>query len=591
MSVVDGPNFPSRTDLIFYLDAVNPKSYPGSGSTWYDATGNNNHFTLFNSPTYTSNGTTGTYLSFNGTNQYARSANAINFNAYSAVTIEIGYRTTVTNATQILYETTGTGGSTATGGITLLMNANNTSTVANTYLSQWQGYGPRLFGFTPSTNTSFNSVVETFVNGVNSTGRQTYVNAAPATYFTNTTVVSTATTTTGGLAFANTWTYIASRAGTSNFFNGDIAYVKAYGVKISASDITTNLNLINLRQPSSYTSPTFVTNDPSIVAPSLYSFTSFVFTATGGATNLGPTLANALANYNTVTYPWLSNTSYFNIVTQGIQRWTVPQSGNYRILAVGGTGGAFDSNYSPEGFPGAGASIQGEFALTAGTVINIVVGQCPKLVKGGGTANGSGGGGGTFVYTDSIGGSGLMIAAGGGGGTGHGGSGIQGGNGKGGSSTTSSREAAAGETFGVNSRTNGPGSAGSLGVGLGGVGTSVSSYGGGGGGAGWLGVGGDNTTGASGGTGRGGGRFVGGTSDVNNNVVGGFGGGGGAGGNGVAGGGGGGYSGGGAGQGYTTSWGGCGGGGSYNTGTNQVNTQGLDGVSTYVHGSVTITKL
>ena len=190
------PRISNAADLIFYLDAVNTKSYPGSGSTWYDVSGNNNHFTLFNTPTYTQNGTIGTYLTFNGTNQYARSNNAINFNNYSAVTLEIGYRTTVTNATQILYETTGTGVSTATGGITLLMNANSTSTVADTYLSQWQGYGPRLFGFTPTTNTSFNSVAETFVNGVDSTGRQALINGTTAQFFTNTavTVLTSATT-------------------------------------------------------------------------------------------------------------------------------------------------------------------------------------------------------------------------------------------------------------------------------------------------------------------------------------------------------------------------------------------------------------
>jgi len=588
MSVIDGTNVSNNGDLIFYLDAANPKSYPGSGGTWYDLSINKNNFTLYNTPTYTQNGTTGTYFTFNGTNQYARSTNAINFNAYSAVTIEIGYRTTVTNATQILYETTGTGASTATGGITLLMNTNNTGTVANTYLSQWQGYGTRLFGYTVSTSTAFNAITETFVNGVDASGRQTYVNSTLATYFTNTSIISTATTTTSGLAFANTWTYIASRAGTSNFFNGDIAYVKAYGVKISSTNISGNLTTIGLKQPASYLTPTLITSDTSVVAPSLYSFTAFTFTNAVGTYNTGPTLANALATYNTATYSWLNNTSYFNIVTQGIQQWTVPQTGNYRILAVGGTGGAFGSNYSYNAFPGAGASIQGDFALTSGAVINIVVGQCPNLVLANNTANGSGGGGGTFVYTGSIGGAGLMIAAGGGGGTGHGSGTTTGGNGKGGSSTTNSREATPGETFGVNSKTNGPGSSGNLGVGYGGKGTFTSGYGGSGGGTGWLGVGQDDQTGAQG---KGGGQFVGGTSTAAGNVYGGFGGGGGAGGTGVAGGGGGGYTGGGAGQGYTTSWGGVGGGGSYNAGTNQTNTQGADGVSTYVHGYVTITKL
>jgi len=54
--------------LVLCLDAANPKSYPGSGATWLDVTGNGYNATLINSPTYDSN--IG-FISFNGTNQYA----------------------------------------------------------------------------------------------------------------------------------------------------------------------------------------------------------------------------------------------------------------------------------------------------------------------------------------------------------------------------------------------------------------------------------------------------------------------------------------------------------------------------------------
>ena len=40
--------------LVLYLDAGNPSSYPGGGTTWTDLSGIGNHGTLFNSPTYTS---------------------------------------------------------------------------------------------------------------------------------------------------------------------------------------------------------------------------------------------------------------------------------------------------------------------------------------------------------------------------------------------------------------------------------------------------------------------------------------------------------------------------------------------------------
>ena len=34
--------------LVLALDSHNPKSYPGTGTTWYDLSGNNNHGTLYN---------------------------------------------------------------------------------------------------------------------------------------------------------------------------------------------------------------------------------------------------------------------------------------------------------------------------------------------------------------------------------------------------------------------------------------------------------------------------------------------------------------------------------------------------------------
>lgn len=40
--------------LLLHLDAGNPASYPGSGTTWYDLSGNGYNATLINGPTYNS---------------------------------------------------------------------------------------------------------------------------------------------------------------------------------------------------------------------------------------------------------------------------------------------------------------------------------------------------------------------------------------------------------------------------------------------------------------------------------------------------------------------------------------------------------
>jgi hypothetical protein len=56
------------SNLILALDAANPKSYSGSGNTWFDITGRGNHGTLVNGPAYSSN--SGGFISCDGTNDY-----------------------------------------------------------------------------------------------------------------------------------------------------------------------------------------------------------------------------------------------------------------------------------------------------------------------------------------------------------------------------------------------------------------------------------------------------------------------------------------------------------------------------------------
>lgn len=298
------------------------------------------------------------------------------------------------------------------------------------------------------------------------------------------------------------------------------------------------------------------------VFASLYNFTTFTFTNAGATGQNGPTLSNCLSSYNTTTNPWLNNTNFFNVVTQGFQLWTVPQTATYRITAAGAGGG---SNQNP----GFGASIRGDFNLTQGQKLKIVVGQT------GGTGNNpcgntkGGGGGGSFVATETN--TALIIAGGGGGGS---------------SQTSSNKDASltnSGKT-GVSA-----GGVGGTGGGGGGIGTGCVSVASGGGGFTGNGTNGNDnpttggqsfTNGAVGG--------LGGTANGGSAAPGGFGGGGGGGT--YTGGGGGGYSGGGGGGLSTCSCSnlGCGGGGgSFNSGTNT-----LSNVLTSVAmGSITIEKL
>ena len=55
-------------NLEFYIDAANSRSYPGSGTTWSDLSGNGNTGTLVNSPAFSTDNLG--YLSFDGTNDH-----------------------------------------------------------------------------------------------------------------------------------------------------------------------------------------------------------------------------------------------------------------------------------------------------------------------------------------------------------------------------------------------------------------------------------------------------------------------------------------------------------------------------------------
>lgn len=78
--------------LVLCLDAADRKSYPGSGTIWYDRSRNNNHFTLYNSPTF--NISYGGELRFDGVNDYARNRNNTIINNIAANgSVEIWFRT------------------------------------------------------------------------------------------------------------------------------------------------------------------------------------------------------------------------------------------------------------------------------------------------------------------------------------------------------------------------------------------------------------------------------------------------------------------------------------------------------------------
>jgi hypothetical protein len=279
--------------------------------------------------------------------------------------------------------------------------------------------------------------------------------------------------------------------------------------------------------------------------------TVYTFTNAAATGNTGPTQAQINTAYASTTLA-----GAVTINTQGVQEWTVPFSGQFRITARGAAGGnGFYGNSQSGGF---GAQTIGTFSLTSGTVLKVLVGQLggSRVSNGGG-----GGGGGSFVVTGA--GTILAIAGGGGGGGGR----------------TSSPGVNASLTTTATADGSGAGTAGTSGGG----GNPVNSFwcGAGAGGYSGNGVGYSNCVSVAGNSFTNGG--AGGAASGSYAAAGGFGGGGGVG---YAGGGGGGYNGAPGGVGNEPYPGG-GGGSTFNSGSNVTTSQ----LNTLSDGGVTIQSL
>lgn len=160
--------------LICYLDATNPESYPGSGTGWYDVSGNNNHFT-WNSAT---NRFSTVWKNFNWGNDVYGMENACRglptarYNFRNKVTVLFWYRypSDISGSNRLgLYRPIINNGHLVQGGICILANAYNmqagvttkaTPTSADSYtantstpisIDQWAHYAMVYNGATVAT--------------------------------------------------------------------------------------------------------------------------------------------------------------------------------------------------------------------------------------------------------------------------------------------------------------------------------------------------------------------------------------------------------------------------------------------------------
>ena len=89
MSLGHGPTI-VRDGLVLHLDAANPKSYPGTGSTWYDLTRNGNDGALLDG-TFYSNINLGS-MTFDGVDDSVNVEDSVSLNVQSSLTLSAWVR-------------------------------------------------------------------------------------------------------------------------------------------------------------------------------------------------------------------------------------------------------------------------------------------------------------------------------------------------------------------------------------------------------------------------------------------------------------------------------------------------------------------
>ena len=237
-----GPNA-VEDGLILALDAGNTKSYPGSGTTWTDLSGNGNNGTLVNGVGYNSD--YGGSLSFDGTNDYVTidpqnsTTNGLYFGGATSISVSAWVKNNTDNTFNnfVMYEdiangdivepirlsTRGHDGSNIAAFDIQLSGGSVTwarsSTILNT--SDWYYL----------TGTYGDGYVKIYVNGV----------------FENQTLLSGAIETPqSGINAA--WNIGSGElTQSSRYLNGNIAQVSIYNKALTASEVSQNFNALKGR--------------------------------------------------------------------------------------------------------------------------------------------------------------------------------------------------------------------------------------------------------------------------------------------------------------------------------------------------------
>lgn len=218
MSVFANPNIVS-TGLVLCYDAGNPRSYPGSGASWYDASNNGNVGSILNGPTYSSNNLG--YLSFDGVNDYVDTGKtATQLGVYDAdYTFEAWVYPTDLTSDRTMF---GTDTTATREGMHLVFRSG----------AIYQGHYASDFTAGTATLNAWNNISYTYVKS-----------SGAASIYKNGVLQGTGTI----ASFIGTTNILIGRWATTYYFSGPGSVYKIYNRTLTAAEITQNFTALRGR--------------------------------------------------------------------------------------------------------------------------------------------------------------------------------------------------------------------------------------------------------------------------------------------------------------------------------------------------------
>lgn len=231
MATIGGSNIVT-SGLILSLDAANSTSYPGSGTTWSDLSGNGNNGTLTNGPTFSNNS-----LVFDGTNDYSTTPDSTSLRP-SSFSIDTWFRPTSFGTYNNIVAKAVNGPVWAPPYLSYMVRVSANGTLLECSTSTVGTYRALNVSYTFLVNTVYN-ISFTFNS---STGA--------AIAYMNGNILSSTTHPAGSISYSTPPVLIGASYGGSpagEFFAGNIYNVKIYNTILPSSDILQNYNALKSR--------------------------------------------------------------------------------------------------------------------------------------------------------------------------------------------------------------------------------------------------------------------------------------------------------------------------------------------------------